>query len=149
MSWHDSVVVFVTLKDLIPSALYIDIRFPNKSITYANLVYDLRPLKTETHRVRLMIGGDRLNYNYNTASSTTNLLKTKVLLNSTISDAHKGARFLRSLHKTLVTSEWHKVPARDCYRPVAPSARFQKGAWFLSFVQKYCKQANAPSAWFP
>ena len=41
-----------------------------------------------------MIGGDKLEYKNDTASPTANLLDTKNLLNSTISDANKGAHFM-------------------------------------------------------
>ena len=66
----------------------------NKKVTYANMVCDYRPLKEEKYRVRLTIGGDKLEYNNETASPTANLVDTKILINSTISDAHKGARFM-------------------------------------------------------
>ena len=65
-----------------------------KKITYANMVCDYRPLKSEQYRVRLTIGGDKLEYNKDTASPAANLLDTKILLNSTISDAKRGARFM-------------------------------------------------------
>jgi hypothetical protein len=66
----------------------------NKKVTYANFVCDHRPLKEEKHRVRLTIGGDRLEYTSETASPAASLLETKMLVNSTISDAHLGARFM-------------------------------------------------------
>ena len=53
-----------------------------------------RPHKEEKHRVRLTVGGDRLTYNDDVASPAVSLLETKLLLNSTISDASKGARFM-------------------------------------------------------
>ena len=58
------------------------------------MVCDYRPLKDEKIRVRLTIGGDKLPYNDETSSPAADLLETKILLNSTISDAHKGARFM-------------------------------------------------------
>ena len=58
------------------------------------MVCDHRPLKTEKHRVRLTIGGDKLECTFDTASPAASLLETKLLLNSVISDAAKGARFL-------------------------------------------------------
>ena len=58
------------------------------------MVCDYRPLKTEKHRVRLTIGGDKLEYFDETASPAASLLETKLILNSTISDAHRGARFM-------------------------------------------------------
>ncbi len=63
-------------------------------ITYASFVYDHHPLKTEPWRVQIVMGGDRLSYSNNTGSPAASLLKTKILLNSTISDADKGARFM-------------------------------------------------------
>ena len=67
---------------------------PNhKKITYANFVCDYRPLKSEKHRVRMTIGGDKLDYPYDTASPAASLIETKLLLNSVISDAKAGAKF--------------------------------------------------------
>ena len=54
------------------------------------MVCDYRPLKEEKYRVRLTIGGDKLEYDNETASPTANLIDTKNLVNSTISDAHQG-----------------------------------------------------------
>ena len=58
------------------------------------MVCDYRPLKSEPWRVRLTIGRDKLDYFEETASPAANLLETKLLINSTISDVHKGAKFL-------------------------------------------------------
>ena len=63
-------------------------------VTYASFVCDNRPLKTEPWRVQIVVGGDRLSYSNNKGSPAASLLKTKILLNSTISDADKGARFM-------------------------------------------------------
>ena len=57
----------------------------NKIVTYANMVCDIRPLKTEKFSVRLTVGCDRLQYPDDTASPAATLLETKLLLNSTIS----------------------------------------------------------------
>ena len=65
----------------------------HKKITYANFVCDYRPLKSEKHRVRMTIGGDKLDYPYDTASPAASLIETKMLLNSVISDSKLGARF--------------------------------------------------------
>ena len=43
--------------------------------------------------MRLTIGGDKLDYTNETVFSAANLFKTKILLNSTISNAKEGARF--------------------------------------------------------
>ena len=55
---------------------------------------DYRPLKTQTHRVRITVGGDRLSYPDDAGSPAANMLETKILINSVISDARKGARFM-------------------------------------------------------
>ena len=56
------------------------------------MVCDYRPLKEEKFRVRLTIGGDKLEYLEETSSPAANLLETKLLLNSVISD--KESRFM-------------------------------------------------------
>ena len=66
---------------------------PDRKVTYASFVADIKPLKPEPHRIRCVVGGDRLTYDQSTASPTTDLIETKLLINSTISDAKAGARF--------------------------------------------------------
>jgi hypothetical protein len=65
-----------------------------KKVTYSNFLCDIKPLKKETHRVRLTVGGDRLDYFEDASSPAVGLLETKIHLNSVISDAHKGARYM-------------------------------------------------------
>ena len=55
---------------------------------------DKRPLKPEPFRVRIVVGGDRLSFDEDAGSPATDLLETKILINSTISDSDQGARFL-------------------------------------------------------
>jgi len=66
----------------------------SKKVTYSNMVCDIKPLKKEKHRVRLTIGGDKLEYMFDTAAPAASLIETKLLVNSVISDCHHGARFL-------------------------------------------------------
>ncbi len=66
----------------------------DKKVTYGNFICDYRPLKTEKYRVRLTVGGDKLPYDDDAGSPAASLLETKLILNSTISDAAAGARFL-------------------------------------------------------
>ena len=66
----------------------------NNKVTYVNFICDYRPLKTEVWRVRLTVGGDLLPYPYEAASPAASLIETKLIINSTISDASKGARFM-------------------------------------------------------
>lgn len=92
---------------------------PNGSkVTYANFVCDHRPLKDEPWRVRLVVGGDKLNYEFDSGSPAASLLETKILLNSVISDTRKGARFMSlDLKDFFLTSpmpdaEYMKIPTK-------------------------------------
>ena len=76
-------------------------KFINKSenpsstpVTYANFVCDHRPLKSEPWRIRLVVGGDKVIYFDDQGSPAANLLETKLLLNSVISDATMCACFM-------------------------------------------------------
>ena len=90
----------------------------NKIVTYANMVCDIRPLKTEKYRVRLTVGGDRLQYPDDTASPAATLLETKLLLNSTISQSAQNARFMTIdikdffLQTIMENSEYMKIHAK-------------------------------------
>ena len=53
-----------------------------------------RPLKDEPYRTRMVVGGDKLTYFEDPGSPAAPLVETKLFLNSVISDAHLGARFL-------------------------------------------------------
>ena len=66
----------------------------DKKVTYARLVASLRPHKTERHRVRVTVGGDKLPFDGDASTKTASLTTTKILLNSTISTP--GARFMTS-----------------------------------------------------
>ena len=57
----------------------------NSKIMYEMMVCDHQPLKIETYRCRLVVGGDKLNYDQETAVSAANLLEAKLILNCTIS----------------------------------------------------------------
>ena len=65
-----------------------------RDVTYATFVLDYRPLKTEPHQVRITVGGDQLYYPHDSGSPAANMVETKLLVNSTISDAAQGARFM-------------------------------------------------------
>ena len=54
---------------------------------------DIKPHKKEKHRIRLTVGGDRLDYHADPSAPAVGLLDTKIHLNSTISHAMQGARY--------------------------------------------------------
>lgn len=66
----------------------------NKKVTYANMICDYCPKKSDPFCTRLTVGGDRLDYFGDSSSPAASLIKTKLLINSTISDAKNGACFL-------------------------------------------------------
>ena len=76
--------------DFIPHTL---VPFKAK-VTYASFIADYRPLKPEPNRIRCVAGGDKLDYFGDASSPTTTLAEAKLLFNSVISDADKGARFM-------------------------------------------------------
>ena len=88
----------------------------NRKVTYASFVCDYRPLKDEKWRIRLVVGGDKLEYELDSGSPATDLTETKLLINSVISNAKEGARFLSMdlkdmfLHTPMAKPEYMKIP---------------------------------------
>ena len=78
-----------------------------KKMTYDSFVYNHIPLKDEEWRICLVIGGDKLEYSSDSGSPATDLTETKMLLNSIISDANKGARFASMDSKRYVFAYHH------------------------------------------
>jgi hypothetical protein len=56
-----------------------------KVITYGRFVVDVRPNKSETHRVRLTVGGNLIQYPGDVSTRSADLTTSKCLWNSTIS----------------------------------------------------------------
>jgi hypothetical protein len=57
----------------------------DRNITYSKMVCDYKPHKKEKEHVRLTVGGDRLNYSGDVATSTADITTFKILINSTLS----------------------------------------------------------------
>jgi hypothetical protein len=57
----------------------------DRKITYSKIVCDYKPHKKEKERVQLTVGGDRLDYSGNVATSTADITTFKILINSTLS----------------------------------------------------------------
>jgi hypothetical protein len=70
---------------------------PDRKVTYANFICNIRPQKTETHHVRMTAGGDKRDYPSNASSPAVSMLHAKIHINSTISDALNGARYYLGL----------------------------------------------------
>ena len=63
----------------------------HKKATYGRIVSSLRPHKEEQHRIRLTVGGNLLDYEGDASTPTSDLITTKIHLNSVIST--KNAKF--------------------------------------------------------
>jgi hypothetical protein len=61
-------------------------------VTYGRFVVDIRPNKTETHRVHLTVGGNLIQYPGDVSTRPADLTTSKCLWNSTIST--EGAKYL-------------------------------------------------------
>ena len=53
-------------------------------------------MKAEPHKLRLEVGGDKLDWPYDAGPPAASILETKLILNSKISDAIKGAHLVLS-----------------------------------------------------
>jgi hypothetical protein len=56
----------------------------DRNITYGKILCDYKPHKKEKERVRLTVGGDRLDYSGYVATSTLDITTFKILINSTL-----------------------------------------------------------------
>jgi hypothetical protein len=63
-----------------------------KVSTYGRFVVDIRPNKTETHRVRLAVGGNLIQYPGDVSTCSADLTTSKCLWNSTIST--EGVKYM-------------------------------------------------------
>ena len=93
-------------------------------ITYGNMVCDYRPKKEDPYRTRLTVGGDRLDFDGNPSSPAASLLETKILINSIISDARDGAKFLsldlkdHFLQSYLVHPQYMRIHGRYFFKEI-------------------------------
>ena len=86
----------------------------NKKVTYGRTVPSIRTQKQETHRIRLTVGGNLLDYHGDTITPTPDLITTKIHLNSVIStpNANIATSDIENfyLNNLLPDSEWMKLP---------------------------------------
>lgn len=63
-----------------------------RKVTYLRVVSALRPEKTNPHRVRWTVGGDKVDYPFDVSTKTADLTTAKILINSVVSTPN--AKFL-------------------------------------------------------
>jgi hypothetical protein len=56
----------------------------DRKITYGKIVCDYKPHKKKKERVRLTVGGDRLDYSGEVTTSTADITTFKILINITL-----------------------------------------------------------------
>jgi hypothetical protein len=108
----------------------------DRKITYGKIVCDYKPHKKEKERVRLTVGGDRLDYSGDVVTFTANITTFKILINSTLS-TEDAATMMMDITK---------------YYLGTPLPRFQYMKMLLSgfpeeIVQKYNLNALAVDRW--
>jgi hypothetical protein len=108
----------------------------DRNSTYGKIVCDYKPHKKEKERVRLTVGGDRLDYSGDVATSTADITTFKILINSTLS-AEDAAMMMMDIKN---------------YYLITPLPRFEYMKMLLSrfpkeIVQKYNLNALTVDGW--
>jgi hypothetical protein len=84
-----------------------------RKITYGKIVCDYKPHKKEKERVRLMAGGDMLDYSGDVATSTADITTFKILINSTLS-TEDAAMMMMDIKTTTWALLCHALNTRKC-----------------------------------
>jgi hypothetical protein len=108
----------------------------DRKITYGKIVCDYKPHKTGKERVPLTVGGDRLDYSGDVATSTVDITTFKILINSTLSTEDTAMMMMDIKNYYLGT----------------PLPRFEYMKMLLSrfteeIIQKYHLNALAVNGW--
>jgi hypothetical protein len=109
----------------------------DRKITYGKIVCDYKPHKKEKERVRLTVGGNRLDYSGDVATSTSDITTFKILINSTLSTEDAAMMMMMDIKN---------------YYLVTPLPRFEYMKMPLSrfpeeIIQKYNLNAIAVDGW--
>ena len=57
----------------------------DRTVTYGRIVCTIRPQKEETHRTRLTVGGNLIDYPYDVSTPTADITTAKIMFNSVLS----------------------------------------------------------------
>jgi hypothetical protein len=108
----------------------------DRKITYGKIVCDYKPHKKEKERVRLTVGGDRLDYSGDVATSAADITTFKIIINSNLSTEDSAMMMMDIKNYYLGT----------------PLPRFEYMKMLLSrfpkeIIQKYNLNALAVDSW--
>jgi hypothetical protein len=96
----------------------------DRKITYGKIFCDYKPHKKEKERVRLMVGGERLDYSGDVATSTADITTFKILINSTLS-TKDAAMMMMDIKKYYVGTP---LPRYACMRMLLVNTSGKAGA---------------------
>jgi hypothetical protein len=86
---NEAVRLFQGIRDIpgTNTCLFVELKNTPKDrkVTYGKIVCDYKPHKKGKERVRLAVGGDRLDYSGDVAASTSDITTFKILINNTLS----------------------------------------------------------------
>jgi hypothetical protein len=92
-----------------------------RKVTYATFVCAMRPGKAEPYRIRMTVGGDRLDAYQDVRSPAVGITDTKLHINSTTSDAKDGARYCTGdLKDFFLVSQMKKIQYMRVHRRYIP-----------------------------
>jgi hypothetical protein len=94
----------------------------NRKATYARIVVADRPSKADPKRMRLTVGGDRIDYPDEVSTKTSSLITAKLLINSTISTPTARAMVLDIkdfyLNTPMERTEYMRISISDIPQPI-------------------------------
>jgi hypothetical protein len=108
----------------------------DRKITYGKIVCDYKPHKQKKERVRLTVGGDRLDYSGDVATSTAYITTFKILINSTLS-TKDAAMMMMDINNYYLGN---RLPRFEYMK--MPLSRFPE-----EIIQKYNLHALAVDGW--
>jgi hypothetical protein len=108
----------------------------DRNITYGKIVCDYKPNKKENKPVRLTVGGDRLDYSGDVATSMADITTFKILINSTLSTKDASMMMMDIKNYYLGT------PLPWCEYMKMQLSRFPE-----EIIQKYNLNALAVNGW--
>jgi hypothetical protein len=110
---------------------------PNdRKITYGKIVCDYKPHKKEKERVRLTVGGNRLDYSGDITTSTADITTFKILINSTLSTKDAAMMMMEIKNYYLGTP-----------LPRFEYTKMQLSRFLEEIIQKYNLNALAIDGW--
>ena len=82
----------------------------HKKVTYSRLVVDIRPLKEEKYRVRITVGGNKLDFCGDASSVAASLATVKLLLNNVVSTSYADGHLSQTLEHSIHFHEHMDCP---------------------------------------